>query len=357
MNKIVQLIPAFHTRDAIGQHILTLHTYFKELRYASCILTLEADPEVRHHATIFHPDHLEEWKGALWLYHYALPSSLSDVFRQATGKKILIYHNLTPPHYFLPWAPHLAQLMLHGRKELASFTPIIDGVCADSRFNASELEEYGYKDIFITPILVQWENYPEPSHITRQQYFDPAYENWIFVGRVVPNKMIDALIKVFFFYRKFYNMASRLFIIGKLSNTPKYVEYLVELRTALQLAPQDVTFLGPVDYQTLATAYASADLFITLSDHEGFCLPLLEAMRYKTPILAYARGAIPETLGTGGVLVATREPEMLAELIAQSLHKWKHSKHRVEGQQKQMNKFEPTIHLTQFKEYIEEFFS
>jgi len=141
--------------------------------------------------------------------------------------------------------------------------------------------------------------------------------------------------------------------VGKLNNTPRYVHWLMALREALHLEPQDVSFLGPIPYDDLAALYAGTDVLITLSDHEGFCLPLLEAMHYDTPIVAYTAGAIPETLGPAGALVSTRDPIVLADFIDDFLRHRARSSALERSRQYQLERFEPLSHLIQFKEKLE----
>ena len=353
MKRIVQLVPAHHETDAIGQHIRTIHTYFQSIGWESYIMALHADPGLQAITLKAEYDRMRELEPAYWVYHYALPSTLTALFTTMQGKRILIYHNLTPPEYFLPWNPSLAFLTLTGRKELHYLKDHTDWAVADSLFNATELNQLGYEHVDVMPILIDWDNYPTPSPIAREQYFDPFYQYWLFVGRVVPNKRLEDLIRTFFWYRKFYNLATRLFIVGKLNNTPRYVYWLTELREALHLEPQDVSFLGPVPYEDLAALYAGADVLLTLSDHEGFCLPLLEAMHYDTPIVAYAAGAIPETLGPAGALVSTRDPIVLADFMDDFLRHRARSSAFERFRQNQLERFEPLSHLIQFKEKLE----
>lgn len=353
MKRIVQLIPAHHEADAIGQHIRTLDAYFRSIGWESYIMALDADPSLSSITEIATPEKIKSLEPAYWVYHYALPSTLTAMFSLAKGKRILIYHNLTPPEYFIPWNPSLGYLTLMGRKELQILKNHIDWAVADSLFNASELKALGYSHVDVMPILIDWETYPEPSFLAREQYIDPFYTYWLFVGRVVPNKKVEDLIRTFFWYRKYHDMATRLLIVGKLNNTPRYVQWLIKLREALHLEPQDVSFLGPVPYADLATLYRETNLFITLSDHEGFCLPILEAMYFQTPIIAYAAGAIPETLGKGGALVCTRDPIMLADFIHDYLNHRARSSQQAHEQQVQLERFEPLSHLIQFKEKLE----
>lgn len=353
MNKLIQMIPTYHRYDAIGQHIRTIHRYFSSLGWDCRIMALDTDYDLT--SGILHADAttVAEEGPAYWVYHYALPSAMTLLFSQAQGKRILVYHNLTPPEYFIPWNPSLAFLVRSGRLELKSLLRIVHWSVADSQFNAQELEEMGFHSVHVMPILIHPTEYPEPSSIALKQYFDPDYQHWLFVGRVVPNKKLEDLIRLFFWYQKVHHQATRLFIVGKLNNTPRYVHWLMDIRSALHLEPRAVSFLGPVSYEDLAALYKGADLFITLSDHEGFCLPIVEALHYGTPIMAYAAGAVPETLGKAGDLVFTRDPAILTERLKEFIPHGKNSPKLNQEREKQLEKLDPLPYLIQFREYLE----
>jgi glycosyltransferase involved in cell wall biosynthesis len=351
--RIVQLVPAFHQEDAIGQHIRTIHDYFQAVGWESFIVALQADPTLASTVTPWSPDLARQWAGAVWILHYALPSVLTEFFKQAPGRRVLVYHNITPPEYFLPWSAELAFLAQAGRRELQGLREFTDWAVADSHFNAEELRAMGYDAVDVLPILVDWSRYPAPSPWAASTYIDPFYDYWLFVGRVVPNKKVEALLRLIFWYRKFYRNSTRLLVVGKLTNTPRYVQWLYALRAALHLTAQDVAFLGPLPYEDLAACYAQASLFITLSDHEGFCLPVLEAMHYGTPVVAYAAGALPETVGPAGALVYTRDPIVLSEWLEDFLERHRRDPSYRTIQQAHLQKFEAGPYLIRFREQLE----
>ncbi len=353
VQRVVQLVPAFHCEDAIGQQIRTLHKFFQQTGWESHIVALDADPELADQVTLWTPELAHTWRGAIWILHYALPSPLSTFFRQVEGPRVLIYHNVTPPEYFLPWAPDLAYLAWAGRQELVDLPHYVDLAIADSQFNASELQAVGFASVSVMPILIEWNRYPPPSELYHQVYFDPFYEYWLFVGRIVPNKRIEDLIRLVFWTRKYYHTATRLLIVGKRNNAPRYVQWLYELRSALHLSPQDVAFLGVVSYHELASLYTYARLFITLSDHEGFCLPVLEAMHYGTPVIAYAAGALPETVGHGGALVTTRDFTILSEWIPEYLQQVEQDPKHPERVHTHLAQFDPEPYLIFLRQQLE----
>jgi glycosyltransferase involved in cell wall biosynthesis len=151
-----------------------------------------------------------------------------------------------------------------------------------------------------------------PSRVIRKLYAD-GKTNILFVGRMIPNKKIDDLIKSFAFYQRHLNRRSRLLLVGDYRGHERYFRRLLELID--ELRARDVVFTGHVAQDELMAYYSAADLFLCLSEHEGYCVPLVEAMHAGVPVIAYAAGAVAETLGGGGILLRDKAPELVAFLI------------------------------------------
>ena len=150
-----------------------------------------------------------------------------------------------------------------------------------------------------------------------RRLYDDGRTNILFVGRVIPNKKIDDLIRVFALYQRLFDRHSRLLLVGDYRGHEKYYDRLQEL--VRERGAQDVVFTGPVDDDELRAAYSCADLFLCLSEHEGFCVPLLEAMAFDVPVVAFDTGAVRETLRGGGVLLRDKEPAAVAGLVRRVL--------------------------------------
>jgi glycosyltransferase involved in cell wall biosynthesis len=141
---------------------------------------------------------------------------------------------------------------------------------------------------------------------------------WLFVGRLAPNKAQHDLLKALSVYRRVFDPEARLRLVGG-SSSHAYATALVDFITALQLEDA-VELCGEVTDAELAAHYRAADVFVSASDHEGFCIPLLEAMHHRLPIVAYGSSAIPETLGGAGLCLASKEPTVLAAAIHRVAH-------------------------------------
>jgi glycosyltransferase involved in cell wall biosynthesis len=191
----------------------------------------------------------------------------------------------------------------------------VDLALADSEFNRRELEAAGYPRTGVLPIVLDLERYRRPSSpVTRRLYGD-GRTNLLFVGRIIPNKRIEDLIAVFAGYRRL-DPRSRLLLVGDMRGHEAYYARLRERVRAVGLAlGDDVVFTGHVDEDDLLACYQVSQVFVCLSEHEGYCVPLVEAMVFGLPVVAFAAGAVPETLRGGGVLLDDKAPETVAVLV------------------------------------------
>jgi glycosyltransferase involved in cell wall biosynthesis len=150
------------------------------------------------------------------------------------------------------------------------------------------------------------------SRVVRRLYRD-GRTNVLCVGRVMPNKRLEDVVRAFAVFQRRLRPRSRLLLVGDTQACPHYADRLRELAAALGV--RDVVFAGHVDDDELSAYYGLADALVSLSEHEGFCVPLLEAMASGVPVLASDAGATAETLGGAGVLLKDRHPELVAELL------------------------------------------
>ncbi|MBN1521669.1 MAG: glycosyltransferase [Candidatus Aureabacteria bacterium] len=257
------------------------------------------------------PDILK--KDPILLYHFSIGSEMTEYFIHAKGKRVLCYHNITPEKYFRFISDHRANVLQEGRKELARLKNITDIALAVSHFNAKEMEEIGYKNPQVIPLTLN-KRYLEtpPSRSIIHSYKD-SFTNFLFVGRVSPNKKLEDILRVFYYYNKTINPSSRLLFVGSYTGMEKYYTYL--RYQASEMGLQNVTFSGHVSLGDLLGYYAASTLFLCMSEHEGVCIPLIESMYFKKPVFALSRAAIPETLGDAGVLIQEKDYRAIAELI------------------------------------------
>ncbi len=311
--KINQLVPAFHYGDAIGDEILSINSYAESAGYDSNIFCIDPDPEVSRYAQSHR--RFRDWDApdAVNILHFALPSPLTDIFQNSKGKKILIYHNITPAEWFLDHDKELCRIAVAGRCQLARLAGCCDLALGDSEYNRQELETLGFNTTGVLPIAVDFSRYDLPDRPVIKEMFRDDFTNFIFVGRVSPNKCHEDILKIYAFYKKFVRERCRLFIVGRFSGFFKYYVQLHKLMEKLKLG--DVYFTNHVETDELATYYRMAHIFLGMSEHEGFCVPLLEAMHFQVPIIAYNASAVPDTLKGAGVLINSKhDPFAAAEL-------------------------------------------
>jgi glycosyltransferase involved in cell wall biosynthesis len=253
--------------------------------------------------------------GDVTIFHYALPSVMTEAFAGLSGKRLLQYHNVTPARFFAPHDPALFRLASLARAELASLVGRVDLALGDSEYNRRELELLGFAPTAVLPLPV------DLSRITSRarrpaldRILDDGLVNFLFVGRIAPNKRIEDHLKLAEHYKRYVDAYYRFIFVGKYDSVPRYYTAIRALMAQYGLPYDRFVFTGPVPEEDLATYYKHAAVYISLSEHEGFCAPLLEAMAAGVPILAYAGGAVPETLGGAGVLFEQKDLEIAAEL-------------------------------------------
>ena len=246
-------------------------------------------------------------------YHYSIGSKASENYRQTLCRKALCYHNITPPRYFLACNSGQAEQLQAGRDSLPLLAAETHLAMAVSHYNARELEEAGYKNVAVVPLLAERPGLfqHKPRAFTE---FKDGKTNWLFVGRVVPNKRFEDIIRAFAWYHKTINPHSRLVLAGTHTGNELYVTYLKSLLFNLELT-EAVRLTGHIADGELALCYQAASAFICLSEHEGFGLPLIEAMQFGVPVFALDRAAVAETLGGAGVCIETLDHRRIAELV------------------------------------------
>jgi glycosyltransferase involved in cell wall biosynthesis len=247
------------------------------------------------------------------LFHFSIGSAASRLIHRAPDRLVTVYHNITPGEWFLGFHPHLAGLCYHGRRELAAFAPRTELGLADSEFNRRELEAAGFQRTAVLPIVQDLAELRAPSAPVSRHMWNDGRVNLLFVGRIIPNKKIDDLVRAFAVYQRHLQPHSRLLLVGDYRGHERYEARLQEMVRALGV--QEVVFTGHVDDDDLRAAYAAADLFLCLSEHEGYCVPLVEAMAYAVPVVAFDAGAVAETLRGGGLLLREKDPATVAETV------------------------------------------
>ncbi|MFN7917624.1 MAG: glycosyltransferase [Vicinamibacterales bacterium] len=312
-----QWVPAAHKGDAIGDSARKMRDRLRAMGHDSDIFALTIDDVLQGDVLPFADPAAR--RGDLTLFHYALPSPMTEAFARLPHGRVMQYHNVTPAHYFAPYDPGLFRLASIARQELASLVGRVDLALGVSEFNRSELEALGFAPTGVLPLAI------DVSRVT-QPVRRPALEkilttddmiNFLFVGRIAPNKKIEDHLKLAEHYKRYVDSYYRFIFVGKYDAVPRYYQSIRGMMAQYRLLNERFVFTGPVPDEDLAVYYRHAAVYISLSEHEGFCAPLLEAMATDVPILAYSAAAVPETLGGAGVQFAPKDMEYAAELLGQ----------------------------------------
>jgi glycosyltransferase involved in cell wall biosynthesis len=309
-----QWIPAAHRGDAVGDSARVMQALLRAQGHDSEIYALEIDREVQHAVRPFRGP--AEAAGDVTIFHFATPSPLTEAFRRLGRGRVLQYHNVTPARYFAPFEPEMARLAASARHEVRSLVPGTDVAVGPSEYNRRELAALGFHETGVLPLavdLARLTNAPPLPVVDRAM--DDGRVNVLFVGRVAPNKKIEDLLRLVWRYRRQVDPNVRLVVAGRDDGMPRYVQYLRALAARLGFDGEGLVFTGPVPDAELAAYYRAARVYVSMSEHEGFCAPLVEAMAMDVPVLAYARTAVPETLGGAGVAFAPKDLPYAAELL------------------------------------------
>lgn len=309
---IHQLTPNFGYGDAIGNHVRALRALLRGWGHASDVYAQHIHEALAREARFYTRYREVSRPDNVVLFHFSIGSEVTSFFAGLPDRRVLIYHNITPPEYFVGVNARVADRCRRGRWELARLAGVTDLALGVSEFNRRELEAAGFRRTGVLPILVDWSQYAHPP-VSRLQDAYGRGTTLLFVGRVAPNKRIDDLIRLYYFYRRL-DPESRLLVVGSAVDTEGYLAGCQKLAAELGLT-DGVVFVGGVSQPDLCTYFRLASAYVSMSEHEGFCVPLLEAMHFGVPIVAYAATGVPPTLGGAGLLAAEKDFPTLAELV------------------------------------------
>jgi L-malate glycosyltransferase len=315
--QIHQILPFLAYGDAIGNQVLEIRRLLREWGYASEIFAENWDPRLAQdclphtaYARYSHPDNL-------LILHYSIGGEVNRLVLSVPDRSVIYYHNITPPHFFYWVNGQMARQLFEARRDLGLLAGKIPAIAA-SPFNARELEGMGFRVLGVAPYVLNFEKLDRGLQTSGAQalarkFVQPNVRSWLYVGRLVPNKCVEDAIKAFYFYHKWICPQSRLLLVGTGAGMDPYVESLQRLTHRLELDAA-VVFAGHYGAADgLATFYQMADVYISMSEHEGFCIPLVEAMYYGLPVIAHASTGVPFTLDQAGLLIHKKNHAVIAE--------------------------------------------
>lgn len=303
---IHQLLPTLSPRDAVGNNTLVLRDLLLELGFESNIYSSHIHHELS--AVALPMDELADDDSWL-IYHHSIGGSAGDTYEARAGRRILVYHNITPLELVERWAPEVAAEIMLGRDQTGRYASLTHVAVADSDYNRHELDALGYKRTITIPVM--FEAGRLPSKIRTNTSARGA--RLLFVGRLAPNKAQHELVAMLALLRSTTDPEATLTLVGS-RTFASYSEALVAYTDELGLTDVVTIHEGATDDE-LATHYANSDIFCCVSDHEGFCVPVIEAMHHGLPVIAFASSAVTGTVGDGGLILSSKSPDLLASAV------------------------------------------
>ena len=327
MPAAVAAVPALHqfvpTLDpgAVGAHLLEIQRRLRDAGWDSEVFSehTKAPYDGRAHRFRTYGTAVPARDSDVLVYHSAIGSSVADWLMDRRPPRLVVdYHNITPPAWFEGWEPAIADGLAWGRAQLRRLSQRSRFGLADSAFNAAELHRFGWRRTAVLPILVppaSLAGSPDPARVAQLRAGPGG--RWLFVGRLAPNKRQHLLLAALSAYRRVYDPDARLDLVGAASS-PVYEGALREFAGVLGLGDA-VTFTGAVTDAERDARYAAADVFVCLSAHEGFLVPILEAWYHRVPVVAFDATAVPETLGDAGILLPSASADVVGATVARVL--------------------------------------
>ncbi|MGH9082817.1 MAG: glycosyltransferase family 4 protein [Acidimicrobiales bacterium] len=317
MTAVHQFVPALVPRDATGSHTLLLRQALRRHGWSSEIFAEATHDELAGQSLPFEEYRRRAAPGDVLVYQFATSSAVGDFLAERPEPLVLDYHNVTRPELFCGWDAEPARRSAEALRQLARLAPQAALGLAVSAYNLADLRRAGCRRTAVVPVLVDLDRLAVPADERVAARLEEAKEaggsDWLFVGRVVPPKAQHDVVKALWAYRRLYDPRARLHLVGA-TPSPRYLSALRSFATDLGLDGA-VRFAGEVTDAALAAFYAAADVYVSASRHEGFGIPLLEAMRAGIPVVAVAAAAVPATVGAAGVVVARAEPSRLAAAV------------------------------------------
>lgn len=308
-----QFNPVIAYGDAVGNDCLELQRIFWSAGVRSDLYASEAKPEMRAFTRSWDDLELIKSRDGILLVHHSIGTDAVPKVLASPARKAIKYHNITPGHYFKGLNDYLARFADIGREQLKELSAVAEFGIADSEYNRKELEAAGCPKTSVVPALVDWEQFDRVPDPDVARALADERTNILTVGQILPHKAVHDVIAAFARYRE-ADSGARLYLVGPTAMSAGYLARVNHEISKLGLE-DSVVITGSVTNEQLVAYYRGATAFLTLSEHEGFCVPLLEAMRSDLPVVANAAGAIPETLGDAGILIEKKSPETVAAAL------------------------------------------
>jgi glycosyltransferase involved in cell wall biosynthesis len=312
--RIDQVIPSIVERDAVSNHTLEAQRVLRAKSFVSEIFAGNWGPGLEGRVRPIGELPREAGGGQWVCYQASIGSPVADVVAEHPGRKIVNYHNITPTEYVEAWMPSLGEEVRLGRRQMAELAPLCDLGIGVSAYNAAELDAYGYRRTAVAALMMDLAAVDRSVDPVLRDDLDVAKEaggaDWLFVGQMLPHKAHQDVVKAFACFQQLFDPRARLHLVGR----PSCSAYALAVRRFAEEIgiAGSVDFAGSVSSAELAAHYQAADVLVCCSEHEGFCAPLLEAMNYGLPVVAYGVAAVPETVLDCGIVLPSKDPTVVA---------------------------------------------
>jgi glycosyltransferase involved in cell wall biosynthesis len=307
MTAVHQVLAAAGPADAVTSQALAWRDRYRSWGLDGKVLAEHVHPDLFGEVTRLATAPSGLLDGGVVILRYSVWSEAVDAALSASSKRVLWYHNITPGRLLREFNPEIAALCDLGRETLPRLAGRFDLHIADSAFNALDLRRAGMEDVAVVPLLL---DLPDMPALVREPEPRPQI---VTVGRIVPNKQIEDVIKVFALYRRYHAPKAKLTVVGPDDGFVEYRERLELLGRSL--ATGAVRFTGRISAEERDRWYDSASAYVCMSIHEGFCAPLIEALARGTPVVARDAGAVAETLGGAGIVIDDDDLAVFAEAL------------------------------------------
>lgn len=351
--KIVQVTPVLLYGDGVGNDIVAMDRVLKKQGYDTQIYVSGTVDKRLEHLCQDIQNLSEPEKDDIMIFHMATASDVIETVKNAKCFKVMVYHNITPAAFYEPYNQGAAYACKEGIRQVKELGKYMDYCIPDSKFNEQDLKQMGYEcPMSVLPIIIPFEDYGQECDSAAYQKYKDGYTNIVFTGRIAPNKKQEDLIAAFYCYKKYWNPKSRLILVGSYGDEDPYYQSLLAYVNALEV--KDVVFTGHISFKAILSCYKAADVFVCMSEHEGFCIPLLEAMHFEKPIIAYGATAVPDTMGQGTMVISEKNPLEVAGLIDYLVKHPELQKQLIENQNERLADFRSEKVEKRFGELIKE---
>jgi glycosyltransferase involved in cell wall biosynthesis len=312
-----QFAPTLAYGDAVGNDCFELQRLYWSRGVRSDLFAAEAKPEVAQFVRPWSDLETLPVDGTSLQVHISMGNDALWDVAKLPHRKMVVYHNITPAHFFEGLNEHARRYSEIGREQLAEFAKVTELGIADSLYNQKELVRAGFDRTAVVPIIVDWSAFDVAADPAILRELSDERTDILAVGQILPQKAVHKVVAAFAKYRE-GDPTARLWLVGSHAMSEAYLGQVREAIRARGLEDA-VTLTGTVPMSALVAYYRGATAFVTLSEHEGFCVPLLEAMRAGLPVVASDAGAIPDTLGDAGILLSGTDPDTVATALERTV--------------------------------------